>query len=81
LLLGGAFGEWLAAAPTGGEIQRCQAEPVGIGFVLICARQRTVQVGEDAYLYRSRTTLIGREEAFEDCRRRPCLVGGQNQQG
>ena len=63
------------------KIQRCQAEPVGLGFVLVCARESPVQVREDAYLYRSRTTLISRKEAFEDCRRRSCLVVGQNQQG
>jgi hypothetical protein len=35
LLLGSAIGEGGAAAPTGGEIQRCKAEPVGVSLVLV----------------------------------------------
>jgi len=81
LFLGGAVGEGHAIAQAGGEIQRRQAEPVGLGFIPVCARERPVQITQDAYPYRSRTVLIARKEAFEERRDRPCFVRGQNQQG
>src|SRR5215212_6599867 len=80
LLGGNAVGEGHAVALAGSEIQRRQADPVGLGPLPIRARQSTVHVGESADLGRPGTVLVGGEEALEERSRRPCLVWGQNQQ-
>jgi hypothetical protein len=81
LLLRGALGEGSAAAPAGGEIERRQADPVVLSPVSVRTSQRPIQVGKNADLGRAGSVPVGREVTVEDSRRRPCLVGVQNQQG
>jgi hypothetical protein len=71
-------GEARTAPPAGGEIQRRKAQPVGLRFVPVRARESAVHIGEDADPGRAGTILVGGEEALEDRRGDSRLVGVQH---
>src|ERR671911_410181 len=72
--------EEYAEALFGGTIQRPQPEAVSLDPISIRSGQSSIDVGDDPDLGRTRTVLVGGEDALEERRGRARLMGVQCKQ-